>query len=460
LVADDSFRTTDDSCKDAIRSVGKGAPVYYAGRKERREFAEALVTGGVLPRDVVSFGLFGSGCHGPTIGANRNSILLATAGNGVLCVDDDTLCLPATSAAGSRNEGLVLGGNVDPTEFWFFRDRAAAFRSVRRLELDPLTEHGRLLGRTIGQAVHLIGEGNVDCDDVSPRLLTSIMQGRGRIRVTLNGVVGDSAMYSNPGLHLHSGDGTRRRLVNSAASYRVGVTSREVVRYAPRTTISESWRTMSTFIGLDNSELLPPFVPAYRNEDGLFGHTLGLCFDHSYSCHLPWVLLHAPIESRSYHPDGLSTIRVSDVLTVCLNSWTGALPSQQPSKRMHLLGAHLRELGAMGRDDFRFALQALLRNRALELIAHGDALLLQHAGEPAYWANDLKRALHALGDALTKPSYVIPLDMRGDFQASEAAAALQVFIGRFGELLCWWPALVERARELRESDRQLGQRLL
>ena len=50
---------------------------------------------------------------------------------------------------------------------------------------------------------------------------------------------------------------------------------------------------MTTFFGLDNRVLLPPFFPVQRNSDGIFGLMLQKSTWHG-TAFLPSVLLHAP----------------------------------------------------------------------------------------------------------------------------------------------------------------------
>ena len=56
---------------------------------------------------------------------------------------------------------------------------------------------------------------------------------------------------------------------------------------------------MSQLTGLDNSQLLPPYFPAFRGEDALFGAMLVAMHHHSISLEYPWSVPHLPLESRT-----------------------------------------------------------------------------------------------------------------------------------------------------------------
>jgi len=60
---------------------------------------------------------------------------------------------------------------------------------------------------------------------------------------------------------------------------------------------------MSQLTGLDNSHLLPPYFPAFRGEDSLFGAMLVAMHHHSMALEYPWSVPHVPIETRSFSMD-------------------------------------------------------------------------------------------------------------------------------------------------------------
>ena len=57
-------------------------------------------------------------------GANRNCLLLDTVGALVLSVDDDTGARLARCP--ERQDAVAFHTGYDPSEFWFFPDRASA----------------------------------------------------------------------------------------------------------------------------------------------------------------------------------------------------------------------------------------------------------------------------------------------------------------------------------------------
>ena len=252
VVTDDSAGTEAQVANRAVLQRFKrdfNARIRYAGSGEKSRFAEALAGESAVPLRIIRFALIGDERCVLSTGANRNCLLLDTVGTLVLSIDDDTRCRIA--AAPQREEALASYSGYDPSEFWFFADRARALESVSFVEIDVLGCHEALLGNTVANV-----DGPVDTT--------------GRVAITLPGLVGDSGMAS-PRYLLTLTGASRERLVASPDAYRSAFRSREVLRTVRRPTISAGSFCMTTFLGFDNRSLLPPFFPVQRNSDGVFG---------------------------------------------------------------------------------------------------------------------------------------------------------------------------------------------
>src|SRR5262249_19251163 len=149
----------------------------------------------------------------------------------------------------------------------------------------------------------------------------------------------------------------------------------EMIRTVNRLTISDSAWCMATALGLDNRSLLPPFMPVYRNEDGLFGLTLRACFDGVYFGYLPSTILHAPMEARSYSTDEVlksaTKFRFCDLAATCIRSADFRLGMSGEKERLLALGKHLMELGNLALSDFeelaRFQTWRFMSNYIMKL---------------------------------------------------------------------------------------------
>jgi hypothetical protein len=433
IVADDPSAAESESVRSALKSLGHGSAqdIRYAGRHERSRFADALAKESGVPPDVARFALFGDRRCARSTGANRNGLLLDTIDSLVLNVDDDTRGEVAM-APGAEDELSCFTG-YDPTEFWFFPDRTAAVASVSFAEIDILRQHEALLG-------HAVAECGGPAD--SP----------GRVAVTLHGLVGDSGMRS-PRYYLTLSGDSRLRLVSSETGYRSAFHSREVLRTVRRPTVSTGPFVMTTFFGLDTRVLLPPFFPVQRNSDGIFGLMLQKTTSHCTGF-LPSVLLHAP-PPRTFQPDAMWTdadgLQLADVIIDCAFGFdAGAhLPVEA---RLHRLGRHLRWVGSLGMTEFDAYIRAQQQFRTIAFITALRGQLQAHGGQPHYWAADATRMIERVSTAACASDYTAPRDLVSGEDADASRRLAQELVGRFGELLDAWPAIVAAARTLRARD--------
>jgi len=466
---DNDFVILDDSAnpdgRERLREIGRrfgaasGFAVSYAGLEEKLVYADALTAEADVDPDIVRFGLFGDSRCSCTMGANRNALLLHTVGDLVFSADDDTVC----SVAGPPEDcekGIAVCGDDDPTEFWFYPDRETVVRAGVAADCDVLGAHGRFLGRRIPSIVAEAGDGGIALDGTCNHLMRSLQSGTGRVLASFNGVLGDSGMYSGVGLPSCRREGTFMRLTRSPAEYRSAITSREVIRCAPQVSVSHGPPWMSTFYGLDNGDLLPPFMPVQRNEDTVFGFS-ARWFDESYSVHLPWTLLHAPAPRGTYSPDhlaALARIRISDLVMALMRSRD--LPAgMERAQKIESLGASLVEAGLLSPPDFEEFAKLQLWRSASRRAQMLEALFQRRNGQPDFWANDVKEQVKRLQQGAASLEFVVPVDLEDGANPHDILAFCQSLVTRFGRLLAAWPTLVSAAKRLRARGLRVARQL-
>jgi hypothetical protein len=433
--------------------------MFYAGLQEKKRYAEALITEMEVPAEVVKFALFGIESCGLSTGANRNALLLHTTGDLVFSVDDDTICQTGTVRA--AEEGLALNSKREGfIGSWFYPDHSSALKSVIVDSEDVLAIHERLLGKTIGECISTYSElAEIEMGGhMSPGLLKGMQRG-GKVGATIIGLVGDCGLHSPAGCLVLEGE-SRERLVESEAAYQSARGSREMVRAVDRLTISDSPWCMATAIGLDNRSFLPPFVPVYRNQDGLFGQTLRTCFDDVYFGHLPSTILHAPMEDRSFETDAVwrsaTKFRFCDVVTACIRSAEFPLGAIDERERLRALGKYLVRLGNLALSDFEEVVRLHTWRIKSEFIMALENLLKVYRDKPDYWAKDVRRYIGILREALLREDYIVPQDVSVGRKSGEVRRQTQRLIYRVGELIYWWPQIVDAAKRFRTKNRRLA----
>jgi hypothetical protein len=233
-------------------------------------------------------------------------------------------------------------------------------------------------------------------------------------------------------------------------AYRTALTSRGLVRQALSATISHTGPLMATSLGLDNRKMLPPFCPVYRNEDGVFGQVLSQCFPHGYMTHLPFTLLHLPGRRSSYpNAQGSLHIRFGDILLACLSTWPGAPAGLSEAARMRSLGRHLIEIGSLAVDGFFDILMAPICDRAASTIRTYSSLLATYSPPHDHpWRTDLTKSINELELSIIKPRRLLPHDLFEHHSPGLVPEVTRDLVLAFGEVLYWWPTIVEKTRRL------------
>jgi hypothetical protein len=284
--------------------------VFYAGAEEKRAFASLLKDqADGVSAETIEFALFDPFQVGYTYGANTNAVLLDSCGKLVVHADDDSVFLSA--APPLALPGLRLTSAVDPTEWRFFADSRERERQAVPRDSDLLAAHQELLGQPVAACLRR-HSGEADCDEVAPEFLTVLESAGTKVAVTMAGVCGDSGLGSPLAVLWVSG-ATRETVLASEQSYRAAQRGREILRAAPCVTLSQSAFLMSNHCGLDNRLALPPFLPALRNSDGVFGQVLKACQPRSLIAHLPEAVLHLPGEQRAFAGEPRVLPRLSDL---------------------------------------------------------------------------------------------------------------------------------------------------
>jgi hypothetical protein len=423
----------------------------YAGPEERARFAEAITRqAGLCPEDV-RFGLLGAEGYPITTGASRNALLLHAVGDAFLQVDDDTVAYLAPCP--EPLAGLAFTSAHDPTEFWFPANQELLPFNDESVHLPVV--HEQLLGKSLGGLAH---DAASDLGGIESRFCRGLRSSSSRVLVTSTGVMGDSGMGS-PSYFLWSVGPTRDRLVCSESVYRQALARHPVLRAVRRPTVSDGGFCMALNLGLDNRELLPPFMPVQRNQDGVFATLLRSCFADSFFGYLPWLLLHLPPTSRrgsgEYAWRSVDQVTSDQILQALVASFSPGPNGADPRRSLHALGQSLQDWGSAEPNDFEELVRLILWQQASQRVCQLESLLRETQGQPDFWAEDVQRVLVIWRESLADRRYVIPKDLVANF-GHEAFCRLQQLVLRFGRLLQIWTEMVAAARELRTRCRRLA----
>ena len=458
VVADDSDAPDmRDRNRQLLSRIGRNyeSELHYAGLEEKSTFANELINAGLQP-DTVRFALFGPGGTFATYGANRNALLLGTLGALVLCVDDDTRCVPVEHP----NRSTILSMTESNSEdIWIGEFRQNRFWQTSGTGVDILEIHDAMLGRNVREIIQRYkSSSDITFEVICSHLLKSIESGDGRVLTTRNGSYGHAGTYSSLGLLAVTEYENRKRIMRSKKTYECALQGGEILRVVKAPTISHRSRIMTTFVGLDNTDFLPPFMPVGRNEDGIFSTVITKCFQNSYCGQIPWALFHAGTEAKTLPCSLIESaghLRLCDIITSCIDFWTHSVTRTGNSERLGELGSLLQSVAAQKTRDFVEFLRHQLGQQVDEEILRWQQLIHLYHASPAFWAADVRTWIDGRIQAARRADFMIPRELGSAGSLDEMTVRVQDLVGQFGRLLTEWPNIVDAVNELRNNGRRL-----
>ena len=432
VVADDA-RDHDDQlrCRALLSSRGRalGFVARYAGTEQKRRFAVLLAReSGVDPALVrAALGTWERRPAVTTAGANRNALSLDVAGEACLHSDDDVVWSPLR--APFTSDGVASSTAYAPWRMRFTPDRDAARADFVTDDGDLFAAHERLLG-------------------------AAAPAGSARVRVTHHGALGDSGWG---GLNVPTLSLLMPRAL--AAAQPAWLLHRAMSRWVARATVTTGTWCQLLAAGLDHREILPPFMPAGRNQDGLFAHVLRAGTPGAAFGYLPSAVLHEP-PARTFEADellrGALRLRLADVMMFLVGAG-GPPPGVDAAGGLRAVGARLRGAAEGDDTDFTRAVADRVAHWRKQLIEGAEAGPARPGALPPPWTRALRAALDALRSSLEDRALLaIPDELREGRSAGEAVADLRAAILEYAALLEAWPTLLAAAKALRARGERLS----
>jgi hypothetical protein len=450
LVVDGSRDAADQAANRNIvaelhRRTGRQGD--YVGEREAAALRERLAADQDAPRELLDFALTAG-----TIGANRNLVLLLTAGEHILMADDDIVCEPW--APNGRADGVALWGHTEPQDSEFFAARDDLRHAAAWVpDVDLVGAHAARLAQPLPAAL-ASAHGGADLGEACGHLIGALVERRApAVRLTFTGIAGDAGTYC-PYTRLFATGPTQARLASSRDVFERALRSREVLRAVSRTTITHDSRCMAGCMGLINTGLVPPFLPVGRNEDGVFGIMLTALDPLALAAHLPVGVVHdsgrpAVYEDRSMR--SASESRLSDLLILLTRAaMQGALESDAGARLARLADGLVAVAGLEPRGFVQHATRMLLDARAQQL-ARIEAMVSRPAEYPPYWRAALEEYRRTITRSLARPDFFLPVEFHDAGSVDAGFELLQRFVAQFAALLGVWPALGRAMRGIAGS---------
>ena len=452
LIVDGSARERDRLENRRAAAIAESATrhaVEYVGPSEARALRDRLAATGV-PEATLRFGLTPGGT-----GANRNIATLLARGEPFLLIDDDILC--AAWRLTKPGSGLAVGGDGDLREHEFFSSRRDALEAGTPAAIAIVRAHEALLGARLSGLVAR-DEDDVDLTEASPELLSAIEHARDyRVRATFAGLAGDSGTTC-PHLMLFAAGGLRERLADARA-FDTALTSREVLRIAARPVVTRLPNCMAGCMALSNDAVLPPFLPAGRNSDGLFGVMLHYADPLALFGHIPYGVAHDSVRSPRYETGVIPSatgLRLSELL-VSLTRRVGFTSfSPSPRERLERLAQALSEAANLPSRDFMLRVRKVTLEDRCRRLAELEVRMTKDESYSDRWRAAVARYLRAFRESAARPEFSVPIEFRTRGSIDGKIDRTAEFVRGFADLIEWWPRLHEAAREMPLADHTRG----
>jgi hypothetical protein len=229
-----------------------------------------------------------------TYGRSRTLSLLLSVGYRALVLDDDVLCQAIMPPV--QEKGISFTGQREAA---FYPDRDTLMAQGVPAEFDPLSGHLQCLGQSLGRSLQQLSSGEIEAKALQSAnaAMLNVLEPSSPVLVTQCGAWGDPGTGSAHWT-LHLNEASIERLVNATHGMVNAVENRCNWLGCPRPTLHKM-AFMSQITGVDNSRLLPPYFPAFRGEDLLFGTMIESMYHHGAVLEYGWSVPHLPVDDRS-----------------------------------------------------------------------------------------------------------------------------------------------------------------
>jgi hypothetical protein len=384
----------------------------------------------------------------PTYGIARNFSLLLGVGKRALVLDDDIIPDAITPPLAGRP---LRFGLANEREACFYTSQEALAQHTLRMTESPLAVMERSLGTSLATLLprHLTQHSDLAGFDGN---LFSEYDGNSRVLMSQCGSWGDPGT-GNVGWTIHLNEASIKRLLETGQDIEavLGCRSGWLGYRGP---VLSHYATLSQLTGIDHRTLLPPYLPAGRGEDILFGIMLQRLHPESVIFNEGWGIHHDPLEQRTAR-GALTPLSVT-LTTSLLGNWLGREPADQwglpVERRLTGLADQLHRLADMTPEALTALIHQELVSKRSALLSRcfeqlGETSKLEAAPGFAAW----KQFLEATRDQLVAE---IQASSEPLFGASSSGtvnldlAGLQQHGKAFAEALTAWPQICEAASSL------------
>ena len=451
-VIDDSRQPENQTANaEVVETVAANSsvPLMHFGASQRADLIGNLKT--ALPESEGTIDwLLSSSSWGeiPTYGIARNLALLLSVGKRALVLDDDIILEAIAPPLSSQTLRI---GHANDREAVFYTSREALDRHALPSQESPLTLMLSSLGHPLAGLLPNYLADDRGLAGANGHLMDHL-SGQSVARITQCGSWGDPGT-ANANWIFHLPENSINKLMEAEESLASTLSAR-ASWFGYRGPVLSQYGTLSQLTGLDHTVLLPPYLPAGRGEDILFGILMQRLHPESTVWNEGWAIRHHPLENRADRAklSAMSVIPSSSLLA----DWLGHEPLGQEgltaSARLSAVANQVQQLTKLDLSSMEdLVRQGLVSKRSqlltqcMEKIARLENLPEQTGKRE--WQLFLETSRDKLVSEITE-SEEAPLTEALTRGALGKVSALRQHGEQFAKALGIWPLLREAAADL------------
>ena len=461
LVDDSRDPGNRESNREAVAkfNMRSAREMFYVGQEAQAELLSGLTTS--LPEHEAGIRFLldpAQWLDQKTYGRSRTLCLLLSVGYRAIVMDDDILCQALLPPI--REEGIGIGSG-GMRKAAFFESQAALLDSGPSADFDPLSAHASLLGSTLGHALQTLNKGSLKIAQLhnTNAALANVLTAQSPVMVTQCGTLGDPGTNNDHWVMYQSED-TIERLLEAPHGMEQALQNKLNWLGSTRPNIYKM-PFLSQLTGLDNSCLLPPYFPAFRGEDLLFGAMLLAMHHDSVTLEYPFSIPHLPMEDRAL--DLNSSIVARGCIALLVRNLTAQInysDQTDPQYNLQRLAREAQRLAVRSDADLMLDYRTgLARGHADQLNILQNQFARAQQTPSGEWQTYLKRGIEEVQKAFTTAHS--PREIPGvppEASEQELLAEFRRLAQGFADALDAWPEMRRVAIAL--TDKLISSRKL
>ena len=455
IVDDSKLDVSGDKNAEIIEGFRghRNLPIYHVCKGMQERLSAHLAHEVPQHQSSVSFLIGNDAWPGlATYGRARNLALLLSVGCRALVLDDDIILQAVAPPVAQQKLQL---GTANDRESRLYESHESLLQHALDMGDDPLTLILKNVGRSVGELVSHDLSSPSDLAGWDGEVL-SRHSAVSPVLINQCGTWGDPGTAASSWIFFLPPSSIRE--LTHAQHDLTSLLAQRSCWMGYRGPTFTNFGVMSQLTGLDHRSLLPPYFPAERDEDILFGIMTQRIHPESLVLTEGWAVRHEPIESRRDR-GVLTPVSVSPGLS-SLAEWLGREPDDQwglsPKRRLERLSNEVRTLSEMASSDLerlvRSQLASQRSDRLARCVTHMSQLEAMEASDNlSAWSDFIQQTQAGLIDSLQTPE-TEPLSVALSKNGSANFSSLRKLGQGFADALSAWPEICEAAKSFKPKQ--------